>query len=176
MRELLYSACVLAAIISRMELEDQAESSVINAILEGEKDFLEEQYYEDSDKFKSAIRNWLSFWKDKPEVEEEFPDILQYLNLDDEEDEEQYTSEFPNLDWFLKESRIRILYGGGDPYVKVTLRSLIGMCGYKRSSENVVTYIDRHMFFYHFEATLQDGEVCYIEDAGLDDMLTFRVV
>ena len=79
-------------------------------------------------------------------------------------------------DLFFKNIRIRILYSSGNDYVRLKLRTLLKEYGYQRRSKLLVEHINRCMLFYHLEATLRGGVSCCIEEAGLDDMLTFRVI
>ena len=89
---------------------------------------------------------------------------------------EQYMSDFSNLDLFFKKIRIQILYGKGNDYVRVKLRTLLKHYGYKRRSQLLIQHINRCLYFYHFEITVRGGIPCLIEDATLDQMLIFHVV
>ena len=59
---------------------------------------------------------------------------------------------------------------------RIKLRTLLKQYGYKRRSQLLLQHINRCMLFYHLGATLRGGVPCSIEDADLDQMLTFRVV
>lgn len=177
MRALLYSALDLAAIISSMELGCQDESSVIDLIWEGEKTFFDARYRTDKRKFILDIRYWMHYFYEKPVLDREFPAIQKDLEHGNHDvNVGQYTSDYSNLDLFFKSVRIRILYGNGNPYVRIKLRSLLTQYGYKRRSQLLIQHINRCMLFYHLEATLRGGVACDIETADLDKMLTFRVV
>ena len=89
---------------------------------------------------------------------------------------EELTSDFSNLDLFFKSIRIRILYGNGNDYVRIKLRSLLTQYGYQRRSQLLLQHIKRCMLFYHLEATLRGGAACDIETCDLDKMLIFRVI
>ena len=89
---------------------------------------------------------------------------------------EQYMSDFSNLDLFFKKIRIQILYGKGNDYVRVKLRTLLKHYGYKRRSQLLIQHINRCLYFYHLEITVRGGIPCLIEDATLDQMLIFHVV
>lgn len=175
MRDLLYSAFELANIIDGMKLEIQAESSLIDSIWEGEKAFLEEQYRTDKLKFVLDVRYWIRYLNFAQDIDEEFPVIKKDLEHDDKEvDKEKYTSDFPDMDLFFKELRIRILYKEKKP-VRRMLRTILGEYEYQRRSKKIVEHINRCMFFYHLEVS-QGGEECDIEEVNLKDMLTFRVI
>lgn len=177
MNALLYSALDLAAIISSMDLGCQEESYMIDRIWEGEKSFFADQYRTNKRKFILDIRYWMHYFYEKPILDREFPAIqkdLEYgnhtINIG------EYISDYSDLDLFFKNVRIRILYGKGNAYVRIKLRSLLTQYGYRRRSQLLIQHINHCMFFYHLEATLRGGVPCDIETCGLDKMLTFRVV
>ena len=177
MNALLYSALDLAAIISSMDLGCQEESYMIDRIWEGEKSFFADQYRTNKRKFILDIRYWMHYFYEKPILDREFPSIqkdLEYgnhtINIG------EYISDYSDLDLFFKNVRIRILYGKGNAYVRIKLRSLLTQYGYRRRSQLLIQHINHCMFFYHLEATLRGGVPCDIETCGLDKMLTFRVV
>lgn len=177
MRELLYSALDLAAIISSMELGCQEESHIIDLIWENETPFFADQCRTDKRKFILDIRYWTHYLYEKPLLDREFLAIQKDLEHGNHDvNVGQYTSDYSNLDLFFKSVRIRILYGNGNPYVRIKLRSLLTQYGYKRRSQLLIQHINRCMLFYHLEATLRGGVACDIETADLDKMLIFRVV
>lgn len=61
-------------------------------------------------------------------------------------------------------------------YIAIKLRSLLAKYGYKRRSAQLIQRIERCIEFYCLQATLRGGEACDIKTAGLDRMLTFRIV
>ena len=69
-----------------------------------------------------------------------------------------------------------ILYGKGNNYVKIKLRSLLKQYGYKRRSPLLLQHINGCLRFYRLEVTLRGGVPCSIEEVGLDQMLIFRVI
>lgn len=177
MQELCYSALDVAAIVSSMQLGYRDESRILDLIWEGEKAFLAIPYRTNQRKFILDTYHWIQYFYDKPLIDREFPAIQQdmaqsnrILQVD------QLTSDFLNLDIFFKSIRIRTLYGGGNDYVRIKLRTLLKQYGYKRRSQRLLQHINRCMLFYHLEVTLRGGIPCAIEDATLDQMLTFRVI
>lgn len=177
MRDLLYSALDLAAIISSMKLGCQEESRIIDLIWAGEKFFFADQYRTDKRKFILDIHYWMHYFYEKPILDREFPAIQKDLAYGKYTvNKEQYISEYTDLDLFFKSVRIRILYGKGNNYVRIKLRSLLTQYGYQRRSQLLLQHINRCMLFYHLEATLRGGAVCDMEICGLDKMITFRVV
>ena len=160
-----------------MELNCRAESQIIDIIWEGERVFLSPEYRKNQKKFILDVRYWLNYFYQKPILDKEFPAIQKDIaDTKKSFDKEQYVSDFSNLDLFFKNIRIRILYSSGNGYVRLKLRTLLKEYGYQRRSKLLVEHINRCMLFYHLEATLRGGVSCCIEEAGLDDMLTFRVI
>lgn len=177
MRDLLYSALDLAAIISSMELGCQEESRIIDLIWAGEKFFFADQYRMDKHKFILDIHYWMHYFYEKPILDREFPAIQKDLAYGKYTvNKEQYISEYTDLDLFFKSVRIRILYGKGNNYVRIKFRSLLTQYGYQRRSQLILQHINRCLLFYHLEATLRGGAACDMETCGLDKMITFRVI
>ena len=90
--------------------------------------------------------------------------------------ESNNTIQYISIDLFLKKIRIQILYGKGNDYVRVKLRTLLKHYGYKRRSQLLIQHINRCLYFYHLEITVRGGIPCLIEDATLDQMLIFHVI
>lgn len=177
MMALLYSALDLAAIISSMEIGCREESHIIDLIWKNEKSFFSDQYRTDKRKFILEIQYWMHYFYEKPIIDREFPTIQKDLAYGKHIVKmEQYISDYSDLDLFFKSVRIRILYGKGNDYVRIKLRSLLTQYGYKRRSPYILQHINLCMMFYHLEATLRGGVPCDIKTCGLDKMLTFRVV
>lgn len=173
----MYSAPDLAAIITSMGLGCREESHIIDLIWEGEKYFFADQYRTNKRKFILDILYWMHYFYEKPNLDREFPAIQKDLEYGKHTvDMERFISDDSDLDLFFKSVRIRILYGKGNDYVRIKLRSLLTQYGYKRRSKLLLRHINRCMLFYHLEATLRDGIACDIEKCRLDKMLTFRVV
>lgn len=177
MQELCYSALDIAIIVSSMQLGCRDESRILDRIWEGEKAFLDIPYRTNQRKFILETYHWLQYFYDKPIIDREALAIqrdLEHSNRTLRTD--QLTSDFSDLDLFFKSIRIRILYGDGNDYVRVKLRTLLKQYGYKRRSRLLLQHINCCMQFYHLDATLCGGVPCSIEAADLDQMLTFRVI
>ena len=177
MQGLCYSALDIAVIISSMQLGCREESRILDRIWEGEKAFLDTPYKANQRKFILDTYHWLQYFYDKPIIDREFPAIQKDLALSNRAlQAEQLTNDFSELDLFFKNIRICILYGNGNDYVKIKLRTLLKMYGYKRRSQLLLQHISLCMTFYHLDATLRGGIPCSIESADLDHMLIFRVI
>lgn len=177
MHELCYSALDVAIIVSSMQLSCREESRMLDLIWEGDKVFLAVPYRTNQRKFILDTYYWIQYLYDKPVIDKEFPAIQKDLAYSKRTlQADQLTSDFSDLDLFFKSIRIRILYGNGNDYVRIKLRTLLKHYGYRRRSQLLLQHINRCMLFYHLEAALRGGVACSIEDAHLDQMLTFRVV
>lgn len=87
-----------------------------------------------------------------------------------------YLGDCSGLDLFFKNTRLRILYGSGQGYVRIKRRTLMTRYGYKRLSPALVEHFNRCTYFYHLQPYVRDGVKCRIEDIGIDEMIVFRVV
>ena len=136
MQGLCYSALDIAVIVSSMQLGCRDESRILDRIWEGEKAFLDIPYRANQRKFILDTYHWLQYFYDKPVIDKEFPAIqkdLAYSNRTLQAD--QLTSDFSDLDLVFQSIRIRILYGYGNDYVRIKLRTLLKQYGYKRRSQ-----------------------------------------
>ena len=150
---------------------------MLDRIWENEKVFLDTLYKENQRKFILDTYHWLQYFYDKPLIDREFPFIQKDLAHSNRSlQAEQITSDFLDLDLFFKSVRIRILYGYGNDYVRIKLRTLLKQYGYKRRSHLLLQHIDCCVSFYHLEVTLRGGTACSIKDVDLDQMLIFRVI
>ena len=177
MQGLYYTALDIAVIVSSMQLGCRDEIRILDLIWEGEKSFLDIPYRKNQLKFILDTYYWMQYFYNKTVIDKEFPAIQKDLAYSNRTlSTEQLTSDFSNLDLFFKSIRIRILYGNGNNYVRIKLRTLLKQYGYKRRSQLLLGHIKQCMLFYHLETALRGGAPCSIEDADLDQMLIFRVV
>lgn len=177
MKTFCYRAIDLAAILSGMNLNCQEEAAWIEKVYNGEQSFIAKEYRGDKRKFVLDISYWQHYFYEKPILDKEFPSIqkdLEQLNSSFQFDD--YFSDFSNLDLFFKNTRLRILYGDGQEYVKLKLRTLLKQYGYQRRSHQLLEHIEKCMYFYHLEANLKGGVKCNLSEIRLDDMLIFRIV
>lgn len=177
MEELCYSALDLAAIISGMELGCRAAADFLEQVWEGEKPFFQKIYRKNKRQLILDTNYWLTYLSDKPSIDAEFPVIQRdALALGSELPADAYTDDCSNLDLFFKNTRLKILYGGGKDYVRIKRRTLMARYGYRRLSPVLTEHFNRCTYFYHLQPYLRDGVACRIENTGMDDMIIFRVV
>ena len=177
MQRLYYTTLDIAVIVSSMQLGCRDEIQILDSIWEGEKLFLAIPYRSNQRKFIIDTCHWIQYFYDKPVIDKEFPAIQKDLAGSNRSlCAEQLTSDFSDLDLFFKSIRIRILYGKGNNYVRIKLRTLLKQYGYKRRSQLLLRHIKQCMRFYHLEISLRGGVPCSIENVDIDQMLTFRIV
>lgn len=177
MRELCYSALDIAIIVNSMQLGCRYESRILDLIWKGEKELLAISYRTNQRKFILDTFYWMQYLYDKSTMDKELPIIQKDMShINRALNADFLINDFSDLDLVFKSMRIRILYGNGNNYVRIKLRTLLKQYGYKRRSQSLIQHINRCMQFYHLELTLRGGIYCSIEDVDLDQMLTFRVV
>ena len=176
MEDLTCSALDIAAIISGMDLGCRQESAMIDAVWAGENQHLPEEYQHQKRKFILDVRYWLTYFYEKPILDQEFPAIQRDASDADRElEEERYLSDFQDLDLFFISVRIRILYGTSHDYVRIKLRTLLSVYGYRRRSAKLMEHLYRCLLYYGLEAFLRGGIPCDLDTVDLDKMITFRV-
>ncbi len=177
MEELCYTALDLAAIINSIELGCRKQAEFLEQIWENEKPFLLSYYRSNKRQLILDTSYWLTYFSDKPSIDAEFPVIQKdAMALGTELYEEDYTDEFANLDIYFKSVRLRILYGGGNDYVKIKRRTLLREYGYKRMTKGLAKYFHQCTYFYHLQTYVRDYIKRKIEDIGIDEMIIFRVL
>lgn len=177
MRGLCYSALDLAAILSGMELGSRAESELLDQIWQNERAFLAPEYRNDRRKLILDTMYWTHYFSDKPILDSEFPAIARdFEHISGEFNKEAFFYDEYDLDLFFKSVRLRILYDGKKDYIRLKLRTLLRVYGYKRRSTQLVERINHCLYFYHIEAALRGGVPCRIDEIGIDEMLTLRVI
>lgn len=90
----------------------------------------------------------------------------------------QYTeeNEYHDLRSYFMELRLRMIFLDNQDFVRMKLRTLLRVHGYKRRTAKLNIYLKQCMYFYHIETYVRGRERCDIEEIGLDDMITFRVL
>ena len=177
MEELYYSALDLAVLISIRELGEKEIATFIEDVWNKERNFLDPQSKDNLRKLILDTHYWIYYFYDKPNIDAEFPSIQRdMIDLGNTVIKDNYTSDFSGLDLFFKNIRIRIIVDGSKDYVRIKLRTLLKQYGYKRRSKMLIDYINDCMKFYHLKAFLRGGIECKVEDVGIDEMLTFRIM
>ncbi len=177
MDELCYSALDIAVVLNGLALDGQKEMTFLNRVWEHERSFLQKKYRSNKRKWFLDVLHWSHYLYDKQAIDAEFPAIQRdELASGGSLQEEEYISDFSDLELFFKNARLRILYGPGKDYIRVKRRTLMARYGYKRLSPALVEHFYRCTYFYHLRSYVRDGVKCQIEETGIDEMLIFRVV
>ena len=160
MEELCYSSLDLAIIISGMGLGCRATADFLERVWEGQRPFLQKMYRENKRQLILDTSYWLTYLSDKPAIDAVFPIIQKdAFALGNELPADAYVGDCSNLDLFFKNTRLRMLYGGGRDYVRIKRRTLMARYGYKRLSP---AQVKRCTYFYHFQPHIRDGVECRI--------------
>ena len=177
MERLCYSSLDLAAIIRSMNLGCQSQADLLEQIWENERPFLQEKYRDNKRRLILDTYFKMTYLSDKPAIDAEFPYIRSDIRRNGGDLlEKDYIIDDSGLDLFFKSARLRILYGGGRPYVRVKRRTLMSHYGYKRITPQLIEYFNQCISFYHLQSYARGGVKCRIEDVGIDKMIMFRVV
>lgn len=177
MQELLISTFDIACIADSLMLGARESSGLKKAIWDNEKDFL---YLEEETNYRKwlyDIQHWTDYLYDKPALDAEFPKIQRDIEAQGSElYEEDYLSDDFDIDLFFKSMRLRLLYLNKRGFERMKLRTLLSAYGYKRRSPYIVGYVKKCLYFYHIQTYTRGNVVCDIEEIGLDEMMTLRVI
>lgn len=176
MEKLRCSALDLAAIIKSMDLSCQRQVDFIENIWAKEHRYLKQEYHTDKRSLILDTQYWLTYLSDKFTFDAEFPVIQRDVKaFGGELIKENYIADNSGFDLFFKSTRFRILYGGGNDFVKVKRRTLMKKYRYKRLSSKLASYFNRCIDFYDLQTYVRGRIKCRIEDTAINDTLVFRV-
>lgn len=177
MEELCYSPLDIAAVIYSRGLGYRTMVDFLNSIWENEQSFFQKEYRDNKRKMILGVYYWLTYLSDNPAIDAEFPVIqMDMQTMGRELKENAYIADTFSLDLFFKSIRLRILYGGGKPYVRVKRKTLMAKYHYKRLSPTLVEHLHKCIHFYRLQPCVKDHVKCRIEDVGIDEMIVFRVI
>ena len=175
MEDLLYSPYDIAYIISKNDIGVSDTARVLNEMFIKDNAYIEPEYCDSKPKFMLAVMDMLNYINNKDAYESEAPAIKKDAeDLGINSDDQGY-ADLQVVNLFFKEMRLNILYSS-QYYTRLKLRTLLANFGYKRRSESIVRYIRDCLMFYHIKTTLRGNIPCDIEQIGLDEMVTFRVI
>lgn len=176
MEELLYDAATLARIIIERDMSVTKQQKFLNDVWEYEKEYLFLCHRFNKKQFLLDVMDKINYWKNK----EAYDNEIEAVNCDLEAigSECQYTeeNEYYKLRSYFMELRLRMIFLDNQDFVRMKLRTLLRDHGYKRRTTKLNAYLKQCMYFYHIETYVRGGERCDIEEIGLDDMITFRVL
>ena len=177
MEEMFYRPLDIAVILSGLALNFREEMAILGQIWDQERAFIPKEYRFEKRKWLLDVLYWIHYWYDKPTIDAEFPRIQRdAVAMGSDLSADAYTDDCSDLDLFFKNTRLRILYGGGKDYVTLKRRTLMARYGYKRLSPALTEHFNQCTYFYHLQPYLRDGIECKIENVGIDEMIIFRVI
>ena len=91
-------------------------------------------------------------------------------------EEAAFMTENFDMDLFFKMKRLQILYLEGQDYVRMKLRTMLKIYGYKRRTQELLRYFRECLMFYHMQTYLRGREECDVGEIGLDEMIIIRVI
>ncbi len=176
MTEMHYDPIHLACIILQKDLGARAGLELINWVFAEEQEFLHPDYRRDKKALMSKTLYWVDYLTDKVKIDQEFPAIARdFISTGLPMAEEQYVSEYPELDLFFMSMRLRLRYLDPQGYARMKLRTLLKGYGYKRRSRELIQRLRESMDFYRIRSYLRGEVECDIWEIDVDDMITFRV-
>lgn len=175
MNELYYTPYSLAILITIRDLSEKKIARFLEIIWKYENHLLDLQYRASFRSFILDTYYWIHYFYDKNTLDAEFPSIQNdMLGVGGSAETDKFTSEFPDLDLFFQNMRVRIIYDGYQDYVRIKLRTLLKAYGYQRRSKMLMDYMNHCMESLQLKVFLRGGVQCTLQEANLDDMLTFR--
>lgn len=177
MIELYYDPFDLACIIHSQDIGVKEAGKILKKIWRQDNIYLIPYYRKNLRQFYLDTHYWTDYLADKPVIDEEFPSIQKdFRSFGGKVEEAGFITDFFDIDLFFKMKRIQILYLNGQDYVRMKLRTLLKVYGYKRRTQELVRYFRECLMFYHMQTYLRGKIECDIGEIGLDEMITFRVV
>ena len=175
-REYTYSPLDMAWTIRSLDLGAKETVSLLNNVWEDEQKYLIKKYRDSLYLWITDCEYWGNYINDKEDLDTEFPSLRQdIIDAGRKVKEDDFLSDFTDLDFFFKRLRIQILYVGQHDYVRVKLRTLLKAYGYKRRSPQILRHINDCMKVYHLKPFMTGGEACQIGKIDINDMITFRL-
>lgn len=176
MEELLYDVTTLARIIIDRDMSVVKQQNFLHDVWEYEKEYLFFYHKFNKKQFLLDVMQEINYWENKDIYDNE----IEAVNGDLEAigSERQYTEEnaYYDLRSYFMELRLRMIFLDNQDFVRMKLRTLLRDHGYKRRTTKLNAYLKQCMYFYHIETYVRGGERCDIEEIGLDDMISFRVL
>lgn len=175
--ELYYTARDLALILNSFALDCQSEAEIMEHIWEKERVYLREPYRTDKRKLYLDMLYWARYYYEKESLDSEFRDILKELQDSGSSlREEDYISDFADVDLFFKTTRLRLLYGQEENYVRLKRRTLLNQLHAQRLRPQVAKRIQTCLRFYRIGMFMRGGVPCRLEDTKPDDTIVLRIV
>lgn len=177
MKDLLYDAYDIAAIINSMDMGIWEVSDLLKKVWEYDRMYLKQEYRHNQKKLIMNSHYWMSYLYEKSSIDAEFPIVQKDLKtLGSDLIIENFIADYSCINLFFKSLRYKILYLGKQDYTRLKLRTILQAYGYKRHSKNLIDYMHECLLFYHIQTYERGGIECDVATVDLDTMITFRVV
>lgn len=176
MKELLYDTTTLARIIIEREMSITKQQNFLNYVWQYEKEYLFLCHKYNKKKFLLDVMHEINYWKNKQVYDNEIKAVNGDLEAIGSECRYVEETEYYDLRSYFMGLRLRMTFLDNQDFVRMKLRTLLRDHGYKRRTSKLNAYLKHCMHFYHIETYIRGGERCDIEEIGLDDMITFRVL
>ena len=175
--ELYYTAYDLALILNGFALDCQREAEIMERIWEKERAYLQEPYRTDKRKFYLDTLYWARYYYEKESLDSAFEGVCTDLQDSDSNlNKENYISDFADVDLFFKTTRLRILYGQEENYVRLKRRTLLNQLHAQRLRPQIAKRIQTCLRFYRLGMFMRGGIPCRLEDTKPDDTIVLRIV
>ncbi|MCI9572951.1 MAG: hypothetical protein HFH97_10120 [Lachnospiraceae bacterium] len=177
MIELYYGSFDIACIIHSYDMGTKTASILLENIWKNDNLFLLPCYRSNLRKLYLDVYYWTDYLCDKPTIDKEFPSVQKdFEALGRGMEEAAFMTENFDMDLFFKMKRLQILYLEGQDYVRMKLRTMLKIYGYKRRTQELLRYFRECLMFYHMQTYLRGREECDVGEIGLDEMIIIRVI
>lgn len=163
----------LAIFINEQNLNCQEAATFLDNVWDFFREYLDGIYYNDIRKLVKETYYWCSYLNDKPTLDNELLAIkkdLDTVGIDFAKN--NYTAEFTDIDRYFKFTLLRLKFF--TPFIRIKMRTLLKLYGYKRRSVQLISHINQCMEFYQIQSFLRGGEPCCLNDIHIDDMIIFK--
>lgn len=175
--ELYYNSFDFACIIHSQDIGTRTASIMLEKVWKQDNLYLHPYYRTNLRNLYLDVHYWTDYLCDKPVIDREFPSIQKdFMSFGMEINEGVFVTDYFDIDLFFKMKRLQILYLNNQDYVRIKLRTLLKVYGYKRRTQELLKYFRECLMFYHMQTYLRGKEECDIGDISLDDMITIRVI
>lgn len=175
MERLLIKPVDIALILNDLNLPESETADLLNNIWSSERAFLSNGYSVTFKEWIHAIQLCSDYIHDKETIGHEIHAIQNDIAPQGGKiDAGDYVLDDLDHGIFFKSLRIRLLYIDKNGFERMKFSRLVNE--YSFSIYAIKNYIMDCLLFYHMEMRLQGNETCDIEDIGLDDIVTFRLV
>ena len=175
--ELYYTARDLALILNGFALDCQSEAEIMENVWKKERGYFREPYRTDKRRLYLDTLYWESYYYHKKALDSELSEIQRDCHDSGGSlREEDYKSDFADVDLFFKTLRLRLLYGPGGSYVRLKRKTMLSQLNAQRLRPQVAKRIQLCLRFYRIGMFSRGGIPCRLEETKPDDLIVLRIV